>query len=148
MRTTATALLALTLMGGLSFAKPQRGDDNIQGKLIVEKGSPALLDRAGKRVRITSDDDSISETLGDARLAGRELKLVGRFASNGQFKVDEFYVVHGSSLFRLIYFCDTCHITTFRPGNCLCCQQPTVPTEVPLTDARVYHEDIKPLNPK
>ena len=129
-------------------ALEDKGDVSITGKLSVEKGKPALSGSGGKTTLLTSDDESIAETLQDVRLSGRELKLVGKWKGNGSFEVRDFFVVRGDKLFRLIYFCDTCNITTFRPGICLCCQQPTVPMEVPLTDRRVYHEEIKSPPPK
>jgi len=129
-------------------APEDRSDLSIQGKLIAENGKPAVLESGGKATLLTSDNESIAETLQDVRLSGRELKLVGKWKGNGSFEVHDFFVVHGDKLFRLIYFCDTCNITTFSPGICLCCQQPTVPMEVPLTDRRVYHEEIKSPTPK
>jgi hypothetical protein len=129
-------------------APEDKGDLSIQGKLAVEKGKTAVLESGGKATRLTSDNESIAETFQDVRLSGRELKLAGKWKGNGSFEVHDFFVVHGDKLFRLIYFCDTCNITTFSPGICLCCQQPTVPMEVPLTDRRVYHEEIKSPTPK
>ncbi len=142
----AAAFLTVMALAGLSLlGAPSADQSSVQGKLVMENGKPALLESGGKRVQLQSADDSIVATLGDERLSGRELRLVGRPGPEGVFQVDDFYVVHGSTLYRLIYFCDTCHITTFRPGNCQCCQQPTVPVEVPLTDPRVHREDIRRL---
>jgi hypothetical protein len=143
-----SALLILAGTGMQSIAAPDERGAGLQGKLLVQKGKASLADPGGMEVQLVSGDDSISETLADGRLSGREVKVIGRLRPDGSFDVREFYVVRGKTLCRLIYFCDVCHITTFRPGDCLCCQKPTVPTEVPLTDPRVYHEDIKPLQPK
>ncbi len=141
----ATSALALTLIASGLIATPFEQQSSVQGKLVVENGRPLIAEAGGKRVRFQTDDQAIAETLSDARLSGKELKLVGRSGPDGTFQVDDFYVVRGGTLFKLIYFCDTCHITTFHPGLCECCQQPTVPVEVPLTDPRVHHEDVKRL---
>jgi hypothetical protein len=143
--------LALILCVPLCHMMPmsaEKGEVSIQGKLVVESGKPVVLESAGGTVRLTSDNESIAATLQDSHVSGRELKLVGRGKGDGSFEVRDFFVVHGDKLFRLIYFCDTCNITTFSPGICLCCQQPTVPMEVPLTDHRVYQEELKPRSPE
>ncbi len=142
------------ILFSLAFAAPRLranappDGSSMQGRLAVENGKPAIVDAAGKKTPLESPDDPIAATLADTRLSGKELKLIGRLGADGTFQVEDFYVVHGNTLYRLIYYCDTCHITTFRPGNCMCCQQPTVPTEVPLTDPRVHQEDVKRLLPK
>jgi hypothetical protein len=144
----AAIVFLLFLSGMGAHSSVSSSEQSLSGKLRVDGGKPMLLEPGGKAVRLTSDDEATSETLADARLSGRDLKLIGRLRPDGSFDVREFYVVRGNSLYRLIYFCDVCHITTFSPGNCLCCQQPTVPTEVPLTDPRVHHEEIKPRPPR
>jgi hypothetical protein len=136
--------IAPAALGQMALTEQGKAEQSIQGKLVVEAGKPARLENGAKATPLTSDTDSIAETLQDTRLSGRELKLVGKMKGDGSFEVHDFFIVRGDALFRLIYFCDTCNITTFRPGICLCCQQPTVPMEVPLTDHRVYQEEIKP----
>ncbi len=143
----APLLIILAFACGAQRARAAQQSD-IQGKLIIENSRPSLQISDGKKVRLQSSDDSIADTLVDARLSGKELRLVGHSGPDGVFQVEDVYVVHGSMLYRLIYYCDTCHITTFRPGNCECCQQPTVPTEVPLTDPRVHRENVKRLPQK
>ncbi len=144
-----TAILFALVLGCLtSQAKAPADQTTLQGKLNIENGTPFVTDSNGVKTRLSSADDSIAATLNDARLSGREFRLIGRTGPDGSFHVTDFYILHGSTLYRLIYYCDTCHITTFRPGNCVCCQQPTVPTEVPLSDPRVHQENIKPLPSK
>jgi hypothetical protein len=127
------------LLLGQTFAASQA---SIQGLLTVRDGS-AVLRVGEKDVPVTSSRPSVLATLGDARISGTQLKVLGHFRADGRFDADEFFVVHpDGSQFRLIYFCDVCNITTFSPGECLCCQAPTVPTEVPVTDPRVYHDDV------
>ncbi len=87
-------------------------------------------------------DEALMETLRDPRVSGKHLRVEGRYRPDGSFEVADLYVVHPDGLYRIIYFCNVCHITAFKPGNCVCCQQPTELQEVPLTDPRVYHDTI------
>ncbi len=113
-------------------------DAALQGRLVVEPGKSPVLESGGKPVPLTSVRRSVRETLQDSRISGKELRVIGRSKPDGSFEVDEFYVVRpDGALYRLVYFCDVCNITRFGPGKCECCQQPTIPTEIPLTDPRV-----------
>jgi hypothetical protein len=144
----AAIALLLVLAGIDARSSTDFGEKSLFGKLRLDGGKPVLLEPGGRETRLTSDDEATSETLADASQSGKDLKVIGRSRPDGSFDVQEFYIVRGNSLYRLIYFCDVCHITTFNPGDCLCCQKPMVPTEVPLTDPRVHHEEIKPLSPR
>jgi hypothetical protein len=115
----------------------------LEGRIHVEKRSPPVLQSGGKRILLSSEDTMISETLRDPRVSGKELKLIGKYGAGGTFQVSELYVVHPDGLYRIIYYCKVCHITAFSPGNCICCQQPTELEEVPLTDPRIYHENVE-----
>jgi len=118
-------------------------ETSLQGKLQISDGKATVLIEQGRTVALESDVADVAATLSDARISGRPVKLLGRLRPDGVFSVREFYVVRPESLYRIIYFCDTCHITTFAPGDCACCQQPTVPIEVLPTDPRIYHEEVK-----
>ncbi len=126
-----------------AFVMGGKADVAIQGKLVVEDGPAAVLQSKDRAIPLTSDRKSIAETLRDSRLSGRELKVLGQFLEDGRFEAHEFFVVRGGSLYKVIYYCEVCNITTFAPGNCVCCQAPTVPVEVLPTDPRIYHDEIK-----
>jgi hypothetical protein len=137
-------MLHLILLANLAFASAlgeQEGaaqQTGITGQLTVRDGKSFLI-RNGAEVRLTSAREEIAKTLADERLAGREFKLVGKALAGGDFDVSDFFVVRGGMLLRLVYFCATCNITTFAPGLCDCCREPTHPIEIPLNDPRVYH---------
>jgi len=126
-----------------SATSPEDGETSLQGKLQISDGKAAVVVEPGNVVSLDSDVADVAATLSDERISGRPVKVLGRFRQDGVFSVREFYVVRPESLYRIIYFCDTCHITTFAPGDCACCQQPTVPIEVLPTDPRIYHEEVK-----
>ncbi len=144
-------LFVLILMGGLSALPMHMIEDqqtSVQGKLQISGGKAAVLLDAGTSVTLVSDNSDIAATLGDERIAGRQVKLLGVSLADGSFSVRQIYVVRGDSLYRIVYFCATCNITTFAPGDCACCQQPTVPTEVLPTDPRIYHEEVEEPPPR
>jgi hypothetical protein len=140
------SVVFLILLAASPVHAPKLSQDretSLQGKLQIADGKATVLVEQGNAVALDSDVAEVAATLSDARISGRPVKVLGRFRPDGIFSVREFYVVRPESLYRIIYFCDTCHITTFAPGDCACCQQPTVPIEVLPTDPRIYHEEVK-----
>jgi len=127
---------------------PEEKETSLQGKLRISDGKASVLVEPGRAVTLESEDTDVAATLSDERISGRPVKLLGRFRPDGTFSVREVYIARPESLYRIIYFCDTCHITTFAPGDCACCQQPTVPVEVPPTDPRIYHGEVKGPPPR
>ena len=119
---------------------PEGKEEALQGKLRVDEGKALLLGDPGKRIPLVSADTNVAATLADARLSGRTVRVLGLTGPDGAFSVRVFYVVRAESLHRVVYFCAKCNITTFAPGDCMCCQEPTVPVEVLPTDPRIYHE--------
>ncbi|NWG14477.1 MAG: hypothetical protein HXY20_13190 [Acidobacteria bacterium] len=140
-------IYALTLwifMGLSALPEPRTGEEgqtSVQGKLQISGGKAVVLPGEGKSIPLVSKDPDIAATLGDERISGRQAKLLGRMSRDGSFSVEQLYIVRGEAIYRLVYFCATCNITTFAPGDCACCRQPTVPTEVIPTDPRIYHEE-------
>ncbi len=116
----------------------------LEGQIIVGKGQKPELHSQGRVVLLSGGEESISDTLQDPRISGKQLKLIGEYRRDGSFEVTDLYTVHPDGLYRIIYYCRVCHITAFSPGNCVCCQRPTEPQEVPLSDPRVHHENVKP----
>ncbi len=145
MRWTVCFTLAASLFCLPMHAKSSAdaGSATIEGIIAVAKGMPPVLRSQGKDIRLSSEDESVAKTLQDPRVSGKQLKLVGKFRIDGSFDVADLFVVHPDGLYRIIYYCQVCHITAFKPGNCVCCQQPTELQEVPLSDPRVYQEKVE-----
>ncbi len=120
----------------------EQGTATLQGTLEFAKDGTPMLRTADGEVALGSGSKPLSDTLKDTRLSGRTLKVVGRTGKNSSFDVNEFFVVRGENLYRIIYYCEVCNITAFSPGNCVCCQRPTAPVEVSPTDPRIYHEEV------
>lgn len=133
-------LVCITLHASLALAKEAA---TIKGKLNIVPGKAPVLESQGNSISLLSANESISETLKDPRNSGKQLEVKGEFRKDGSLDVSEFWVIHPDGLYKIIYYCIVCHITAFSPGNCMCCQEPTAPEEIPLTDPRVHHEEVK-----
>ncbi len=142
-----SVVLVVVLAAGytVQLADPaaRKSPVTLDGTIIVGGDSGPVLQVRGGNVRLSAVDDSIAQTIRDERISGKHLRVSGEYRQDGSFEVSDLFVVHPDGLYRIIYFCDVCHITAFKPGDCVCCQRPTKMQEVPLTDPRVYQEDVK-----
>jgi hypothetical protein len=116
---------------------------SLRGTLHVEAAG-SVLETGQRRVPLQSRDRSLAATLGDRRLAGKEVELGGEYRPDGGFGVRDLHVVSSGRLFRVIYFCTICSTLAFAPGECPCCQQALEPTEVLPSDPRVAVEELAP----
>ena len=80
---------------------------SVQGTVIIEGGRARLVRPKVKDTILTSSDPVIAATFQDSRISGREMKLEGKSLPDGSFEIKRFHIVHGETLYRLIYFCDT-----------------------------------------
>lgn len=101
----------------------------IQGRLARDGQARAVLDIAGRRMFLEGDEDTL-RVLGDRRLLGLELELVGEFHGADRFRVGPFYtkslrVLREGKKYLVTYWCDICSIRSYTPGKCVCCQQET-----------------------
>ncbi len=67
----------------------------------------------------------------DPQLAGRTWEALGREAADGRFEVDRAFTIKNGRRHRVTYYCEICHITTYEPGRCMCCQENTELREIP-----------------
>jgi hypothetical protein len=107
----------------------------IQGVLLTTRGDCPLVKVNGREQPLSADTPHLLHTMQDNRLDGREVRLEGIPKPDGSFEVHWLYTVHEGKLFRVRYFCATCNIVALEPGNCVCCQQPTVLQEIPAEKA-------------
>jgi hypothetical protein len=104
----------------------------LEGKLVTTRGDCPLVKLAGREQALSANTPYLLHTLQDKRLDGREVRLEGTRQPDGTFQVQWLYTVHNGKLFKVQYFCATCNIVALEPGNCVCCQQPTVLQEIPV----------------
>ncbi len=124
-------LLAVFLViAGLAAAQAAKLDSAITG-VLENTGGQAVLKAGGKAYRLATDDQEDAATLADERWAGHTLRVEGRETTPGTLQVERFFGLRDGKLYRLAYYCEICNITQYRPGPCMCCQQPVEPREIP-----------------
>ena|SRR5688572_19914418 len=99
------SVLGLLLLFSAALAADK--EVSVQGTVIIAEGKARLVRPKEKDTLLTSSDPVIASTFQDSRISGKDMKLEGRFLSDASFEIKRFHIVHGDSLFRLIYFCDT-----------------------------------------
>ncbi len=101
-----------------------------QGRAPVLK-VPVRGGREVKTYRLVPSDEYTSALLGDNRIHGWELRVEGRRKGKDIFQVERLFSVRDGRLHKVTYFCHICNITSYKPGRCDCCQEPTEVREVP-----------------
>ena len=90
-----------------SVANATDKEISVQGTVIIAEGKARLVRPKEKDTLLTSSDPVIAATFRDSRISGRVMKLEGKSLTDGSFEIKRFHIVHGETLYRLIYFCDT-----------------------------------------
>jgi len=110
------------------------GEQVLLGGVLQTPGQTPEFRSDGKVYHLTARSDYILKTLADKRIADRQFRLEGKLQPDGSFEIDRFYTIHQGKLFKVRFYCDTCHITYVEPGKCVCCQGDTELKEVPASD--------------
>jgi len=102
----------------------------ITGKLSQDPSGKPVLEIGGGKAAVVEGDDATNAVLRDARLAVREMELIGEFRGDSVFAVgpihtQSMFVLRDGKRFTISYWCDLCAIRTYTPGRCMCCQQET-----------------------
>ncbi len=103
----------------------------LTGKLVVEDKSPLLKTAEGSS-RLAAVDSYIEFLFAEPALAGRQVQVDGRWKVPGTLEVERLLTMRDGKLFRPVYFCDVCNITSYKPGPCPCCQGPLELREFPF----------------
>lgn len=117
-------LLALLLP---SFGAPP---ESLRGKL-VHHGGKAAIETPDHKLVFPEGEPETMAVLGDRRIEGLDLELLGHFTAPDRFTVGPFYtsksmIVHKDGKgYTISYWCPVCSIRSYTPGKCMCCQQET-----------------------
>lgn len=123
-RSTGVLLLSLILTASAAAT-------TLQGRLVKPTdGDPIQLVSADGPVTLVVDELQ-DATMRDPQLADRTWQVRGHESTGGGFKVDRAFTVKDGKLYRVTYYCEICHITTYDPGRCMCCQEGTELREIP-----------------
>jgi len=109
----------------------------LTGRLARQNNAPALKVKE-KTYRLAAANEYAKAILNEERVAGWEFRLEGRWKGSDAFEVERLFSVHDGKLFKVTYYCEVCNITTYKPGRCDCCQEPTEVREVPANPEGIY----------
>jgi hypothetical protein len=122
-------LLSLTLLAGTAWAEKPADEITIRGHVVPAK---AVTQHADETVQLIAEDgktwDLVVEadnyhTLLDEELAGRLWEIVGYARDGGRFDVRRLFTIKDGVRYKVTYYCEICHIVSYRPGHCMCCQE-------------------------
>lgn len=133
-RRTATFILLLAACAATASAEnPPREKTAyvLLGRLEHQGEQPVIRTRDNRVVRVTATDSWPAAILSEKRASGKQLQLQGRWKGPDTFEADRLFSIHNGKLHKVVYFCDVCNITSYKPGRCDCCQEPTELREFP-----------------
>jgi len=143
-----TFLLGLAFALTLAASPPVAGDAErarVRGTLVSADTSETAADHDaaehagdsfafvspdGERFRATVEGDNW-HILSDPALSDRLWELEGSWIEDGLFTAKKIFTVKDSGLHQVTYYCEICNIVSYRPGRCMCCQDPVELREIP-----------------
>jgi hypothetical protein len=97
----------------------------VTGKFTIASGH-ATLQADGKEIVLASKDEYLAAILTDERMQSKTMRVEGHWAEKDHsFEVAHLHTVKNGKQYRIAYYCPICNIWAFRPGDCVCCLQPT-----------------------
>ena len=120
------ALLAVPLLSVAAERATVRGSIE-----AVEDGPVYLVAESGKKLELDIEEADAYHTFHDPELADRTWELEGFHKPGDHFEVRKLFTVKDGKRFHVTYYCEICHITSYRPGMCMCCQEDVELREVP-----------------
>ncbi len=104
----------------------------LRGRLAgPEVDEPLGLITAGGEGVTLELDEVLDQMMRDPQLADRNWEVRGERREDGRFAVLKAFTIKDGELHRVTYYCEICHITTYAPGRCMCCQEDTELRELP-----------------
>ncbi len=130
--TRRISILCLLVAGGLCAATPDKLE-TIRGTLVLdgELAADPLRIRTDSGVLELSVKGDNMHALHDKLLAQRTWELEGALDADGRFEIIKMFTVVDGKRMKVTYYCEVCHITSYRPGRCMCCQDEVELKEIP-----------------
>jgi hypothetical protein len=122
-------LLGLALLAASAWAEKPAQETTIRGQVIPSKPVAQHVDETvkmigedGKTYELVVEADNY-HTLHDPALADRLWEIVGYPGEAARFDVRHLYTIVDGVRRKVQYYCEICHIVSYRPGPCMCCQK-------------------------
>lgn len=115
---------------------PQTEQTVIRGQLLAAESQEAehqLKSDDGKVWQLVVETDAY-HALHDPKLAGRTWEFVGLPLEDDQFEVRKLFTIKDGKRYNVTYYCEICHIVSYRPGRCMCCQEDVELREIPAEE--------------
>lgn len=132
--TRRSILLSALLSAGLASAEPKSEaspKQTLRARLIAPVEDPIRVrDEQGNEHVLELDVDGV-HTLHDPKLVDRLWDFEGRRTPDGRFEVFKMFTIKDGVRYKVTYYCEVCHIVSFRPGLCMCCQDEVALQETP-----------------
>ena len=122
------ALLA-SLFALAAWAEKPAEEVTVRGHVVPaetviqhEDETVKLIGEDGKQWELVVEADNY-HALHDKELAGRLWELVGYPQEGGKLDVRHMFTIKDGVRHKVTYYCEICHIVSYRPGQCMCCQE-------------------------
>jgi len=137
------ALLPLVL--ALAGADQSAAAVELRGRVVCvdPAGTPRPCETTGNRFALQASESTLHVFLPSDRMTAmfeddavrtRTLAVRARATASGEIETIKVYSVREGRLFDLDYFCEVCNVVAYAPGLCVCCRQPLVLRERPLSN--------------
>ena len=117
--------------------------DSPAAEQVVVRGQLLAAENAEADHRLKSDDGEVwnlvvetdaFHALHDPKLADRTWEFVGNPLEGDKFEVRKLFTIKDGKRFNVTYYCEICHIVSYRPGRCMCCQEDVELREIPAEE--------------
>ncbi len=130
------ALLCAALVVPAGADPPAKDQEQVavRGHVLVAPNHDAdhrLETDDGKVWTLVVETDAF-HSLHDPELAGRTWELVGYPLGDDRFDVRKLFTIKDGERHAVTYYCEICHIVSYRPGMCMCCQEDVELRETPV----------------
>lgn len=88
------------------------------------RGQDFAFETRNGQLLVFPHNDPRAAIFEDERIRRERLRLTGLSQSDDRIEMVAVHAVREDGLYRLYYYCEVCHIRTFAPGPCWCCQDP------------------------
>lgn len=135
------AIVACGLFAVSALAEAPDGQTTLRGEVLLTPGAahdheaPVKLRTGdGAEWTLLVEVDHY-HTLHDPKLAGRGWEFIGNAKPGNRLEVIRVFSIKDGVRHKVQYYCEICHIVSYRPGQCMCCQEEVELQEKPAEPA-------------